>query len=1070
MKAISQNQTNDTSQAFYYCIKANDFSLNRNFDSAAFNYNKAAQIYKEAKVWDRYVQTMNIMSEQYWKVGRYDEANEIVKPVLKIAEEKFGPKALETAMCYDNLGDIAGIRQQLDESVAYYEKELAIIKNIYGENHPKVASVYKCIGLSYYYAGDYYKSIEILKHAESNLKNGIISDGILLAKIYTNIGSAYRFLTLYPESSDYYQKAIILYLENGYTDYFLIAFIYQALGNNFAEMQKTEMAIVFYHQALDLMDKHVEGNSLAMASIYERVGNSYTSLNDELGIQEFNGKNPVVTGLNFDNKAFQIRKAALPEDHPTIGTSLVNCGVSYLYLKEYDSAFLYLRRAEKIFDKHGDVYADKLAVCYNNLAGVYNRFQQYDSAEYYFRKSLNLHLRVNGKYFSSTVMAYNQLSQALFNQGKYDSALFYNQKSLQANIKSFDEDNPYINPAIDTSISYLFLKGSLALKTNILIKIYETRSYDILDLQAALQTLEVAVEAANIEINKQSFESGKLYYSKVAYDVHSKAISLCLKLNEITSESSYLDRAFVHSEQNRAFIMKEAILNSYALNQATESNKGNTGVQKMKSQLTIIEKKLTDEFNKNGLDYIDHINELQSKLISSTVQLDSASGIVNPEKSNDEDKNLKFPVYDFTSVKEVSKVLPDENSTLIEYFMGDSTLYVFMITNKDFIVKAIHFDSTLFELIGDFKKSIEDRDFISNQPEQAFELYGNSSYQLYQILFPQIVQSAMGNETRLYIVPDGILNYISFDALLVEKPDSGSFGYSALSYLINKYPITYSYSASFLNVHFEHHNTNAFYGGFAPLYATNELASAPELESFAEFRGNPALLKENRNEVKAVANLLNGDVFLNEMAGEGAFKNTAEKYNILHFAMHALVNNADPLYSKLIFSQTNNTLEDDYLNAYEIYGLNLNSSLAVLSACNTGFGIIKEGEGPMSLSRAFMYAGVPSVVSTFWPAHDKASKDIMIDFFSGIKNKLPLDEALRNSKLNYLKNADPQFAHPYFWANFMLIGDNNPVLEIKQWYQSQWIYLGVIGCILLISLIWFVKKGLFNPSGYLLIL
>ncbi len=97
------------------------------------------------------------------------------------------------------------------------------------------------------------------------------------------------------------------------------------------------------------------------------------------------------------------------------------------------------------------------------------------------------------------------------------------------------------------------------------------------------------------------------------------------------------------------------------------------------------------------------------------------------------------------------------------------------------------------------------------------------------------------------------------------------------------------------------------------------------------------------------------------------------------------------------------------MNTHEIYNLDLNARLVVLSACNTAGGILRKGEGVMSLSRAFMYSGVSSIVSSLWLAEDHAAKKIMSGFFDGIKNGLPIDEALHLSKKQYLQTSDPTF-------------------------------------------------------------
>jgi CHAT domain-containing protein len=183
-------------------------------------------------------------------------------------------------------------------------------------------------------------------------------------------------------------------------------------------------------------------------------------------------------------------------------------------------------------------------------------------------------------------------------------------------------------------------------------------------------------------------------------------------------------------------------------------------------------------------------------------------------------------------------------------------------------------------------------------------------------------------------------------------------------------------------------------------------------------------------------------LLLKNEATEANFKKYASDYGILHFAMHAIINDEDPLASKLIFTLNGDSLEDGFLNTYEIYNLNLNADLAVLSACKTGVGKLSKGEGIMSLARGFLYAGVPGIVMTLWEVEDISSAIIMTDFYRNLKDGMAKDNALRESKLKYLNSADQLQSHPYFWAAFVQIGDNSPVYT-KMYVGSRIYAIGI---------------------------
>ena len=204
------------------------------------------------------------------------------------------------------------------------------------------------------------------------------------------------------------------------------------------------------------------------------------------------------------------------------------------------------------------------------------------------------------------------------------------------------------------------------------------------------------------------------------------------------------------------------------------------------------------------------------------------------------------------------------------------------------------------------------------------------------------------------------------------------------------------------------------YVGFAPSYDStiNQLA----------MRESIAPLKGARTEVERAGDMFKGTQYLGQQATEHEFKHESSSSSILHLAMHALVDDEDPMRSRLLFTLDTDTLEDGSLNAYEIYQLQLDAELAVLSACNTGTGKIKKGEGVMSLSRAFMYAGCPNIVMSLWQVPDQPSSQIMHTFFENLKKGLPKDESLREAKIKFLSTADPFQSHPANWAAFVLTG------------------------------------------------
>jgi CHAT domain-containing protein len=168
------------------------------------------------------------------------------------------------------------------------------------------------------------------------------------------------------------------------------------------------------------------------------------------------------------------------------------------------------------------------------------------------------------------------------------------------------------------------------------------------------------------------------------------------------------------------------------------------------------------------------------------------------------------------------------------------------------------------------------------------------------------------------------------------------------------------------------------------------------------------------------------------LVGEVATKQRVEaemrRADVVHLAMHSVVNEESPLHSKLVFAtnahRESSKESDGVLYAYEIYGSHLPlTHLVILSACDTGVGRYYRGEGMMGLSRTFIAAGVPLVIGSLWPVDSDATADLMINFHKHRRvDNLSSADALRAAQLDLIDSLDKRYQHPYFWAAFTLVG------------------------------------------------
>jgi CHAT domain-containing protein len=206
-----------------------------------------------------------------------------------------------------------------------------------------------------------------------------------------------------------------------------------------------------------------------------------------------------------------------------------------------------------------------------------------------------------------------------------------------------------------------------------------------------------------------------------------------------------------------------------------------------------------------------------------------------------------------------------------------------------------------------------------------------------------------------------------------------------------------------------------------------QISIVEDTTALDSLRGSLIRLNWAEKEVTSISEMMNGEAYCFRCATEKTFKEKAPKAGILHIATHAVVNDVNPMFSKLVFAPDADSREDGFLNTYELYNMKLDARLVVLSACNTGYGKLVRGEGIMSLARGFMYAGCPSIVMSLWPVDDRSTSILMQNFYEGLKKGQSKDEALRQAKLDFLKNADEVKANPFYWSGMIFVGDMDPL-------------------------------------------
>ncbi len=562
----------------------------------------------------------------------------------------------------------------------------------------------------------------------------------------------------------------------------------------------------------------------------------------------------------------------------------------------------------------------------------------------------------------------------------------------------------------------------LAAKAEVLFQLYTSDPKNINYLKNAADTYNLSVNMIEMLRSTYQDDDSKIFITGLEKTTFSNALHAQVELYHKTGEPDALERAFNFSEKGKSAVLLSHLRDKEAKDIGNIPGALLTEDASLKSEIyfynkLIHEQKLLENPNQEKINLwnsrVFDLSRKQEELIESI------------EKNYPVYYNLKYDNSVIT-LSEIQKKL-SPNQAIIEYSVTDSVLYTFAITADSVKIFSKPIDNSFFSNLDIIREQLAGKEY-NNYSNSDFRVFAASSYYLYTKLMSPLESLIKGKE--LIIIPDGELGYLSFDVLLTSMPDTTKQLYKKLPYLIKESALSYAPSATtfFNELNLKNTKNNGRVLAYSPDYGPANTVLDTKDESGKTLRKVLANLKNAQKEIEILGNYSNVKAFAGEKATETSFKKNAPKYRVLHLAMHTMVNQESPLYSKLIFfNPKGDSIDDGMLNASELINMELNADMAVLSACNTGTGKMRKGEGIMSLSRDFFYAGVPGIIMTAWAVEDRAGIKLMDNFYKYIAQGKSRHEALRLAKIEYLDNSDKLTSHPHYWAAYMNVGDISPL-------------------------------------------
>ena len=639
---------------------------------------------------------------------------------------------------------------------------------------------------------------------------------------------------------------------------------------------------------------------------------------------------------------------------------------------------------------------NKVIRLYNSMGEAFFNLNQPDSALHYYRKAIASHdqLEQNGDKIGYGLTLKN-LGDFRGKTGDHRQALRHYQTAIQQFYPSFQEDDVNANPQTFSGIfSYIHLFTALKSKADAWHAIYQSTGKTD-DAKQELAAYQSAFALIGYVERTYDSDEARLFLAKTKHAVHGKPIDIAFELYTKTKEVSFLEELYYFDQQNKAAVLSlNRQLNGDISTSASPQLKKEQRIKEEITRLSIRAAQLTDSAQ---------LADLQVRIRDQEIELSKLQ------------KNLTQKATGRSSIPSILSLqkMLDDKTLLVSYHLTEEQLTVLTMSRQTINCRQQ-------ALPKDFTAIVQNAIARMTNPESGESNASDSL--LYNLLCPE---NDLENYRHLIVIPDDVLAYFPFESLQRNG-----------EYLIQKLAIQYQFSTALL----EKNNTD-FSGAktvsFAPFAHESFGDSLPKLPASVE-------------EIAAAE----GEKLIDAAATKKQFLANSNRYEIVHLATHAVANRGTNGLSYIVFSPADK--EEHLLYTQEIYNLNLaNTNLLILSACETNAGDFAKGEGILSLSRAFAYAGCSNIITSLWKADDFSTAYLTSRMHRYLQDGSSVSEAVQKAKTDYLADEEihPRLKKPYYWSHLVFIGNYQPAAKSL----LPWI-VAAIACAAVIALVFMRMK------------
>lgn len=909
-----------------------------------------------------------------------------------------------------------------------------------------------------YYTGDLNASAEALIMAETLAKNTSHVNPLDFADVLQNLAIVYSNMSLFDSAYVYIVKARAMKEKALPRDDPAMISFYVNYGRFLQMTGRVDEGLFYFNYAEELL-KDKKGFDFINGSLHINLGNSYQLRGDyDRAIQYF-------------QSAYGYLSQSQGSGHPKTITALSNLAFMYIRTAQPDSALNILTRLSK------SQLTPALIIRVNrNLAHTYRSLQRFDEAKAHISTSIHTAAQYLGiQHFE---YAYSVFEKAMIEVAMKDfeaalASLLIAEQSYAAIFPETDEE--YINVLrikafvlsrmkrfheadrvfmVADSLLGLLNQNKEQIESG-LPRYLSFRNANLLIDKARMYQEwyeaigEIDKLAASVELYSRSLSIYE-QYSQFASDesrlilgdnmrgTYEDAVRASWELYSLMGDQRNLDLAFGFAGRAKSSVLLSSIRKLQAFEAAGVPVTTTDTERRLRLEIHSLTRAAAEERLKPKPN-ISRIAFLDAKRIEFTRAYDSLMQQI--EARYPDYYALRYAPTTLTIQQVQQNIRPDQ--AMIEYFFEKDHLYIFALRSDSLLVMRNPISNDFTVMVETLRNNI-----LGNLMYHGTDEY-HSFLRISTALYKELVSPLEGfiSNKRLVVVPDGILGYLPFELLInpasLRPEHYEGINYSTLPYMLRTFPLSYL-SSSALTKSFN--STNGLKDG-------SLLAMAPDYNQAPRSQNRmltplPYALKE----AETVHKIWGGVLLAGHKATKKAFLEMAPGFGLLHLAMHTLLDDENPLFSKLIF-QPDDTASSSIFG-YELYALRFKASMVVLSACNSGIGKLRSAEGLMSLSRTFMYAGAQAVLMTSWEVNDLSGARLMEIFYHNLADGLPKDLALQQAKISWLSESNQLKSHPFFWAAYQMLGDTQPL----QKGDSFLIIFIILGALLLLFATYFVLR------------